>query len=389
MRLPVAAALLALVACSRTTEGPTPRIVGVINPRIRNVTPARVCNAQGGERGWRLEIAGEAFAPMPGEVLTDTPTAAMPEVTFRGPTTVTLARDHVFYVRPELLLLDSPTRDTTPSVELPAGSYAVEVTNPVGGTASLLDALVVVEPPTVTRVVPPAGGYSFIAPSPFVVEGTNFRTDTFPNLILKRTDGAEQPLYVVTVVSPTRIETELPPGTPEGRYDLVLTSPEGCGTTFPQALDVTYPKLGALSVQPRSGGELTNQTITVTNAPTGDQLGFSGGVPSLFLVAPVKSAPSQVQQIPLRDVTFVSATEVTAVVPTCTGFEPPPATDPKCPNGIAAGGPYAIQVADTNGAVGEVPASLGFTVVADGAAGLAPEEGHLELAPLPHGAPAP
>ncbi|MCP3145335.1 hypothetical protein [Pyxidicoccus xibeiensis] len=389
MRLPVAAALLALVACSRTTEGPTPRLVGVINPRTRNVTPPLVCNAQGGERGWRMEVSGEAFAPMPGDVLSDAPMAALPEVTLRGPTTLTLARERVAYVRPELLLVDLPTRDTTPPAELPEGSYSVEVTNPLGGTASLADALVVVAPPTLTRVVQPPGGYSFLEPSPLVIEGTHFRTNTFPVITLRRTDGPQQTLFVTAVVSSTRIETEVPPGTPEGRYDLVVTNPEGCAATLPQALDITYPKLGTLTVEPRSGSALTNQPITLTNAPTGSQLGFSGGVPRLFLVATLKKDPFFEQEIPLRDVTFVSPTQVTAVVPTCTGFEEPPATDPKCPDGIRFGGPYAIKVVDTNGAVGEVPASAGFTVVSDEAEGLMPEGGALELAPPPHGAPAP
>jgi hypothetical protein len=361
-----AAALLALAACSRSTEGPTPEVAGVVNPRISNATPARLCNAQGGERGWRLEVAGARFAPVPGDVLADPEQAVLPEVTFRGSATLTLSRERVFYVRPGLLLVDVPTRDTTPPAELPAGTYTVEVSNPLGGSASLADALVVVGPPTVTRVLPPPSGYSFSEASPLVVEGTGFQPGTFPVLTLRREDGTTQPLFFSDVVSPTRIQTEVPPGTPEGRYALVLTNPEGCATTLPQAVDITYARLGTLTVQPRSGSELSNQAITLTNAPTGNQRAFSG-VPQVFLRAPVKTDPSQVVRVPLRDVTLVSPREVTAVVPTCSGFEEPGGTDPRCPAGIVPGGPYALEVADPGGAVGEVPASAGFTVLAGGA----------------------
>jgi len=366
LRLPVvAAALLALVACSKTTEGPTPQVVGVINPRTRNVTPPRVCNAQGGERGWRLEVAGERFAPMPGAVLTDTPTVAMPEVTLRGPAALTLARDRVFYVRPELLLLDLPTGGNTASTELPAGSYAVEVRNPVGGTGSLPDALVVVPPPTVESVVPPPGGYAFNAPSPIVIVGTDFQPGTFPMLVLRRAGVADRPLFTINAVSPTRIETEIPPGTPEGTYDLVLTSAEGCSATRAQAITITYAKLGTLTLDPRFGWQRRNQAITLYNSPTGPQRAFAAGAPDIYLVAPLKTAPTELVDIPLRRVAVVSPQEVTAVVPTCSGFEAVPLTAPECPRGIVPGGPYALKVADASGATGEVLASAGFTVVAE------------------------
>ncbi len=372
MRLPVAAALLALVACSRSTEGPTPELVGLINPLTRNVTPPRICNAQGGERGWRVEVSGERFAPMPGDVLTDTELAALPEVTLRGgATALTLTRDRVFYVRPELLLLDVPTRDSSSPVELPPGSYGVEVSNPLGGSASLPDALVVVPPPSLTRVVPPPNGYSFIEASPIVLEGTNFQPDTFPRIVLRRSDGTTQSLFVITVVSPTRIETEIPPNTPEGRYTVVLTNPEGCAATAPEPLDITYGRLGTLTVAPRSGSAMSNQPITLRNAPTGEQRAFTGA-PEVYLRAPLKTDPSQLARIPLRNVEFFPPDEVRAVVPTCSGFGEPAETDPTCPIGVLPGGPYPLEVLDPGGAIGEVPASQGFTVTAEGAAGLTP-----------------
>lgn len=374
MRLQVVAtALLALGGCSRTTEGPSPAVERVVNPRTRVSTPTQVCNAQGGQTGWSLEVEGKRFTPVPGEALTDTPTVELPRVTLRGPSTYTLSRSQVFYVRPELLLLNVPTRDTTPPVELQPGTYAVEVANPLGGTGSLPDALTVVPPPTLTRVVPPADGYSATGGNPIVLEGRDFQPGTSPLIFLRREGEADQPLFFVTVVSTTRIESEIPPGTPEGVYDVVLTQPEGCTAVAVGGIDVAYPHLGTLTLTPRSGSELSNTPIRLFNAPTGAQRGFTD-VPELFVLAPLKSEPTLSQRIPLRAVTRVSATEVTAELPSCSGFEEP-GGDPKCPQGLAPGGPYALEVIDPSGAVGLVPASEGFTVVAEPTATLTSEDG--------------
>ncbi|WP_224367767.1 hypothetical protein [Hyalangium versicolor] len=364
MRLHLIAALLAVAACSRTTEGPTPALTGIINPRQRSVAPARVCNAQGGERGWRLELLGERFTPVPADVLTDTPTVGMPEVTVKGSTTLTLERGRVSYRDSTLLFLDIPTRDTTPAAELPAGSYAVSVKNPGGGTAEVADLLIVVEPPAVTRVTAPQG-FTFNAPSPLVVEGTGFRTETFPAMKLTRTGFPDVELFTTAVESPTRLLTEVPSGTPEGTYDFEITNPEGCAFTLPMALSITYEPLGLLTVEPRFGWQQRDQPVTIYNAPTGDQRAFAAGSPEVFMAAPLKTAPSETVDIPLRRVAFVSPTIITAVVPTCSGNELLPITSPDCPNGVVPGGPYALKVADTSGAVGEVPASNGFTVLQD------------------------
>ncbi|MBZ4410369.1 hypothetical protein K8640_19355 [Myxococcus sp. XM-1-1-1] len=357
----IATAVLVLGGCSRTTEGPTPAVERVVNPRARVGELTRLCNAQGGATGWRLELQGRRFSPVPGEVLTDAPTVELPEVTLRGPSTYTLTREQVFYVRPELLLLDVPTRDSSPPVELSPGSYAVEVANPLGGTGRLPDALLVVEPPSVARVMPPADGYSAADSNPIVIEGQGFQPGTSPLLSLRREGVEDQPLFFVTVVSPTRVESELPPGTPEGVYSLVVAHGDGCEAVATGALDVRYPRLGTLTVSPRSGAERGDTTVLIRNTPTGAQRAFSA-VPEVYIVAPVKSAPSQTQRIPLRSVELVSPQELRAVVPTCSGFDEP-GGDPTCPGGIVVGGPYALEVLDPAGALGEVPATEGFTVV--------------------------
>ncbi len=362
MRRHLVVALLILTACSRTTEGPTPNLIGTVNPLQPNAAPARVCNAQGGEQGWRINLLGERFAPVPLDVLTGSPKVGMPQVTLTGPTTLTLDRERVSYQDSGTLLLDIPTKDSPTPTELPEGSYAVSVKNPTGGTGEGPDLLIVVPPPTVTRVTAPQG-FTSSAPSPLLVEGTGFRTDAVPAVKLARAGFPDVELSTTTVDSSTSLHTEIPPGTPEGTYDFVLTNPEGCSFTLPNAITISYAVLGLLTLEPRFGWQLRNQPITIYNAPTGSQRAFAGGSPEVFLVAPLKTNPAQTVDIPLNRVAFVSPTIITAVVPTCSGNAALPLTAADCPNGIVPGGPYALRVTDTSGAVGSVPAVNGFTVL--------------------------
>ncbi|RKG77624.1 hypothetical protein D7W82_33600 [Corallococcus sp. CA049B] len=360
VRLPVAAALLSLVACSESTEGTTPKLEGLINPRQRLITPARVCNAGGGTTGWRLELIGSRFTPVPRDALTDTPSVELPQVSLSGPADYTLPADHLFFARTELMRMDLPTRDSTPSNTLPPGAYSVSVTNPLGGTSELEDALRVVPPPEITSLTVP-GGFRYNAASPLVIEGRGFRSDALPLIVLQRQGEEDQPLFTLTVVSDTRIETEVPPATPEGTYALTITNPEGCSVTLPLALTVTYPRLGNLSVSPASGPANNDTVITLTNTASGTAEPFTPGTHDVYLVAPVKTDPGQTVNIPLYDVDFVSPSQLRATVPNCSGFDSRPVTDPACPGGIVPG-TYGFIVADPSGAYGTLPASSGFTV---------------------------
>ncbi|MGE6758160.1 hypothetical protein ACQKGO_09130 [Corallococcus interemptor] len=355
MRLPVAAALLSLVACSESTEGTTPKLEGLINPLQRLITPPRVCNAGGGTTGWRLELIGSRFTPVPRDALTDTPSVELPQVSLSGPADYTVPADHVFFARTELMRLDLPTRDTTPSSSLPPGTYRVSVTNPLGGTSELEDALRVVPPPAITNLSTP-GGFNYGGGSPLVIEGSGFRSDALPLIVLQRDGEEDQPLFTVTVVSDTRIETEVPPATPEGTYALTLTNPEGCSVTRPQALTVTYPRLGPLSVSPASGPASSDTDIRINTTGSAP---FTPGLRDVYLVAPVKTDPGQTVNIPLYDVTFDSPTQLRATVPTCSGFDSRPVTDPACPGGVVPG-TYGLIVTDPSGAFGTLPS--GFTV---------------------------
>lgn len=371
MRLPITAALLTLAACSRTTEGPTPQVSQATNPRQPTTHPARVCNAQGDTRGWRIELAGSSFAPMPLDTLTDTPKVGMPTVTIQGAQSTVLARESVFFESAEKLLLDVPTKNSTPAVELPPGSYAVEVKNPTGTSATLADALQVVPPPTLTSVTAPEG-FNATAPSQLVITGTGFQVDAVPQLVLRKAGAADVALVSTSVVSATQINAAIPAGTPEGTYDLVITNPEGCGFTLPNAITITYARLGTLTVEPAFGWQNRNTAISLYNRPNtaNKELQFAGGSPEVFILAPLKANPTVTVEIPLRRAAFVVSDDptysiVTAVVPTCSGNEALPITAADCPTGIIPGGPYALKVLDTNGAVGQVAAAKGFTVLAN------------------------
>ncbi|MCY1081600.1 hypothetical protein [Archangium lansingense] len=365
MRFPVAAALLTLVACSRTIEGPTPTVSGATNPRQPGLQPARVCNAQGGTTGWRVSLAGSGFAPVPQDVLTDSPRVGLPEVTLRGPSTATLPRERVFFVSANQLDLDVPTRDTSPAQELAPGNYTVEVKNPSGTTGQLADALLVVPPPTLTSATAPEG-FTQTAPSPVELVGTGFRTGEVPTAVIRGTGLPEVTLTDVAVVSATRVTANVPPNTPAGTYDMVLTNPEGCAFTLPQGLVISFARLGTLSIDPRFGWRRQNQSITIFNTPSNsEEQTFSGGLPEIVLFAPLKADPTKSVEIPLRRAAFVNGNTVTAVVPTCSGNAALPLTDPECPNGIVPGGPYAVRVKDPSSATGSVSAENGFTVLED------------------------
>lgn len=252
MRLPLLASLLVLAACSPSTEGPTPKLIGTVNPRQPFTNPARVCNAQKAPapelncktdeaaRGWCINLLGERFTPIPEDVLTGEATLGLPEITLKGPVTLTLDPSRVSYRDSERMFLDIPTRDTSPAADLPEGTYALEVKNLAGGTHELAELLVMVSPPQVTRVTAPQGFQSDDI-TPLVVEGTGFRTDTFPAMQLLREGAEPLEIFILSVDSPTRLSTELVPGTPEGTYALSLTNPEGCSFTLPNALTVSYP----------------------------------------------------------------------------------------------------------------------------------------------------
>ncbi len=342
--------LLVLAAC---TEPSQPTLTRVSNPLQPERAPARVCNAQGGEHGWKLEVTGSGFA-------------RTPRVRLEGPTVFTLPAERVTWVGDSALSIEVPTRDSAPAEELPPGDYRLVVRNPDGGEVGLDGALRVVSPPAL-------GGLELLnAWDPrnrqVRLSGSGLRVDEPPTLRLHGTGLPERALPLQELASDTQLTAGFPSNTPAGTYDGTVTNPEGCAATLPGALSVQYPPLGRPVLSPLWGPATRDQPVTLELRSAGIGLSslFSGMVPEVFLVAPLKSAPSELVDIPLRHVVRRSEFLLEAVIPSCsgTGAPPPTAGASDCPEGIVPGGPYALKIRDVSGITGQVPAAEGFRVLA-------------------------
>lgn len=380
------ALVLAVAGCSHTLDGPAPRPDTTRNPLQPARAPAQVCNAQGAaDAGWPIDLLGDNFSPLVRDALTDAPGVILPDVSLSGPEAWALPTARVRFADRTRLVLSMPTRDTTAPKELAPGSYAVAVANPNGQRAEKAAALEVVPPPVITAVHLRDATSALVDPevcadqaATLVVQGTGFRAAEPPAVSFAGAAGTLALLpTAVAVDSATQVTVTLAANTFTGAqasttgvaWTVRTANPEGCVAPGPgasQAFGVsgirvltTCRRLGTLTVSPRFGWDQQNQPVTITNdftAPATE--GFSGGAPTLTLVAPLKSGGGSVR-IPLRRAAFVDARTVTAVVPSCSGLG---ATgSPPCAAGIAAGGPYDLEVSDPGGAKGSLAAA--FTVV--------------------------
>lgn len=364
--LPLACATLVL-ACSKTLTGPTPQVDEAQNPLTPTARPAPVCNAQGiATNGWEVDVLGASFAPLPVDLLTSQNGVVLPSARLAGGQTFDFPTDRVFFVDSGKLVLLFPTANTTPGVTLAPGTYDLTVANPNAKASTLSTGIEVVPPPALANAFV-TSPFSTAADTPVEIDGSGFRAGATPVVTIVPT-GTTSPvttLTSVTVVSGTQLTAVVPAGTPEGVYDLTVTNPEGCSATLFRGLNLRMISLGILTIDPRFGWQLKNQPITIYNAPVGTQVGFSPGVPQIFINAPLKTDPSSTVAIPLRRIAFVSPGVVTAVVPDCSGLSATPAEDATCAAGIVPGGPYAVSVRDPSGAVGNIPATNGFVVLTD------------------------
>ena len=277
------------------------------------------------------------------------------------------------------------TRDSTADAhELAPGDYSLTVTNLNGASATKAGAIRVIPPPAVAsvEVVPPTGPTTprlcNDKPSRLVIVGSGFRQDGPPavSFVPQAGGAAVQVASSTLLVTPTELDAIIPAGkfqqasatgTP---YTIQVADPAGCVapyTTDTHGFGVTDIKvyssctnLGTLAANPKFGWQQKNQTITNTKT-------FSGPAPTVIISAPIKGSTLTVP-IPLLRVAFVDANTITAVVPTCSGLAPTPATDITaggCPKGIQPGGPYTIDVEDPSGAFGTLSGAEGFTVMGE------------------------
>lgn len=241
-------AALSAGACSHEVESP--------KVSLSQVEPNLVCNDNRVDPVAPVRISGLGFDPMPTNVLSKPPRLVLPTVEL-GRTQDLMGEEQndpatVFSGYPNDPLAGNVTWSSAeqltirvteePAVDLEPGLYDVTVTNPDKRSETISDGLVVVPPPLVSEIIPPAICVDQ-ADQTIQVVGQNFATVDGTNPMIKvAADGGEERTY-----EPDTVEGCMaPPGTesfglqlcdtmtftvpqgdlPVGKYTLTVTDPE-------------------------------------------------------------------------------------------------------------------------------------------------------------------
>lgn len=336
-----------LAACKLsevTREGPSPSPGEVSRTDPGFPAEAVLCATRGGA----LLLSGSGFSPMPVNTLRPEEGLAIPTVRALGPGVeleLTVASFDVAQQRINLTLAANA---------LPPGTYDLRVDNPNGQTGTLSGGLVIVPPPTLTRVDP--GSALAGQPNPIAVTGTGFRAA-----------GGGTPVAQVTLTrvgtavtfeatdealsSATELRATVPASAGVGRYDVTVRNPDGCEATLPNSYELLVPNQLALcsSVNPAFGWVHAATTIEIC-ASNVDGKGLRSTPEAFIQIAG--------EDVPLRREAFLTAGEPTGTS-VMTAVVPSQAENPK----IVVGGPYNIRVVNPDGRSGIIPAA--FTVLRD------------------------
>ncbi|MBN9391142.1 MAG: IPT/TIG domain-containing protein [Chloroflexi bacterium] len=172
---------------------------------------------------------------------------------------------------------------------LAAGVYNLTLTNPDNQQVSLTNAYTVVQPaPTVTAISPSTGANNIA--NTITITGTNFVAT--PTVKLGSTS-----LGGVTFVSATKLTAVVPAGFATGAFTLTVTNPDNQQATLANAYTSTLQAPTVTSIAPVTGINNVANTINITGTNFVATPGVKLGTTSL------------------TNVTFVSATRLTAVVP--------------------------------------------------------------------------
>ncbi len=209
---------------------------------------------------------------------------------------------------------------------LPLGMYAVTVTIPEGCSATIDNAITIVQSTSSLTSIIPNQGWNGID-NPVLVFGAGFVAGDQLALV-DGAGGVVAELQGETVdATGTRIDAFVPQGgMAGGPYDLIMTSSNGCLSTLPMAYTILAdPSLTVSDVIPPYGwtGAKTPVSIVGTDFIS---------TPKAYLVIPMMS-PSLV---PLKSTAFINATSLTSVVPP----------------GLPVGGPYDVAVINPDGGGG-------------------------------------
>jgi hypothetical protein len=208
-------------------------------PTLSSVTPTRICRG-----GATLSLAGTYFAS--GMVTTLGGLTA-------GQTTV--ASDSAASATFGMGL----TPSTTP--------YPMTVTNVDGCFATLPDAVTVETGPIVFFADPPVV-YNGISTVVTIYGSAELRTDKPIQSVIMNPTGSTTGGVALTIVEDaadsSRVQVQVPKGTPAGEYDFAITSSGPCPAMLPKAIKVTQElTLTITSMTPAFGGATQNTPATI------------------------------------------------------------------------------------------------------------------------------
>lgn len=258
-----------LLACSQTSDGPTPSLASPI-------TPKAVCNAGNAENAAVVTTVviksnEDSFSPMATNVLNNA-TAALPVVTLTASGKTIELKRVAFVSAREIQATIGATE------ALAAGTYDVTVTNPNGHTTTATASIKIVDPPTVSDVKIPASPVSAICSAVdtvVTIDGTGFRPedgavvellDGSGNVVLKG-EAADVKIVDGKTIQLT-VRGATPGKVPPGVYSVRVSGTEGppaCTATKVAVLKVVAPptvtKIDPVTVC-SGGGQVVNLTGT-------------------------------------------------------------------------------------------------------------------------------
>ncbi len=182
-------------------------------------------------------------------------------------------------------------------------------------------------PPTITSVTPSTVANT--QDTTITIVGTHFQKTPKVTIAIM---GQTPITLAVTYVDAQTVTAVVPMGTPAGSYVLTLTNPDGKSATAMLTV-TTPPPITIKTVTSPYACSTQDTPITID----GDNF---ESTPQALLVA----AGAAGANLPLKNVAFLSATKLTAVVPA----------------GGVVGGPYALKITNPDGATGQL--AMAFTI---------------------------
>lgn len=278
-------ALLAICACSSSTDGPT--------PKVDSVAPSPICDAQ---KAITLTVTGSGFSPEVIDALTSAPKVLMPRVVFSGGGgSFEVPADGVSVPDGNGTQLSV----VVPQALVPPGTYTIEVINPNGNSGSSSD-FVIDAPPDLVSIAPNESGPDKIVT--LTLTGTGF----LPGMTVTLEATPPVTCSAVTISADGTSATCMLDltGVKPGAYDVVVDNGDGCTDTLPMGFTVGN-EFTLLGIDPPFGCTCSDTSVTISAS-------------AKFASTPRVEMRPHGQTTPvtlMKRVAFVDASTITAVVP--------------------------------------------------------------------------